>query len=406
MILLTIFIISTTFNLLNSSAIQITMAKTQSQSLYQLFKSKSPSQIKNLSTNIDPKLNTINGRTLFNLQSIFLNSLFNKVQGSIVEITASSGSNLTFPSAIPPSPNPPSEEQNKSSLGSGFVYDTKGHVVTNSHVVGNAKNVDVTFTDGNKYIASVLGKDPIGDLAVLKIIDNNTKPLVPLNISSSSTLKVGDTVIAIGNPYGLDNTMTTGIVSQIGHVIQESPNTLIIDAIQTDATINPGNSGGPLLNTNGQVIGVNTASDSIGVYFAISSNTILKEIPILIDKGNFTHSYLGINGMTFTSNLASQFKDISKSIRGVYVNTIAKGSPADLAGIQGSTTDYYGQKHGGDIITAVNNQNLTKIDQLVKYVDQNTRPGDSIMLTVSRDGHYENLNSTVSARPSSTPFHK
>ena len=184
-------------------------------------------------------------------------------------------------------------------MGSGFVYDTKEHIITNNHIVSNATKIfDVTFIDGNRYTASVIGKDPFSDLAVLKIIENLTNPLTPLSIDNSSNLQVGDQVIAIGNPYGLDNTMTTGIVSQTSRLLSESASFSIPDAIQTDAPINPGNSGGPLLNINGQVIGMNTAGLSDGVGFAISSDTIIKETPFLIQKGNFTHFYIGLGGIT------------------------------------------------------------------------------------------------------------
>lgn len=223
-------------------------------------------------------------------------------------------------------------------------------------------------------------------MAVLKIIENLTNPLTPLNIDNSSNLEVGDQVIAIGNPYGLDNTMTTGIVSQTGRLLSEFAGFSIPDAIQTDAPINPGNSGGPLLNIKGQVIGINTAGLSDGVGFAISSNTIIKETPFLIQKGNFTHSYLGLGGTTLTSDLTSQFKNISKTFRGVYINSIIKNATGDKAGLRGVTVDYYGQKHGGDIITAINKQNITKIDQLITYIDQHTKPGNTITLTVFRGG--------------------
>ena len=306
-------------------------------------------------------------------------------------------------SSSSPNPSNPDKEQNATALGSGFVYDTKGHIVTNNHVVANSKIVDVTFIDGNRYTASVIGKDPFSDLAVLKIIENLTKPLTPLGIANSSSLKVGEQVIAIGNPYGLDNTMTTGIVSQTGRLLSESSSFSIPDVIQTDASINPGNSGGPLLNTKGQVIGINTGGLFNGVGFAISSNTVIKEIPILIKKGNFTHSYLGLGGTTLTSDLTSQFENVSKTFRGVYVNTIVKNSTADKAGLQGITIDYYGQKHGGDIITAVNKQNMTKIDQLITYIDQQTKPGDTITLTIYRDGHYMDVKAIVMEKPTSSP---
>ena len=343
-----------------------------------------------------PPLNT----TIFDLQSQLLNSIFYRVENSVVQIT----SKVPVPSSSSsPNPSNPDKEQNATALGSGFVYDTKGHIVTNNHVVANSKIVDVTFIDGNRYTASVIGKDPFSDLAVLKIIENLTKPLTPLGIANSSSLKVGEQVIAIGNPYGLDNTMTTGIVSQTGRLLSESSSFSIPDVIQTDASINPGNSGGPLLNTKGQVIGINTGGLFNGVGFAISSNTVIKEIPILIKKGNFTHSYLGLGGTTLTSDLTSQFENVSKTFRGVYVNTIVKNSTADKAGLQGITIDYYGQKHGGDIITAVNKQNMTKIDQLITYIDQQTKPGDTITLTIYRDGHYMDVKAIVMEKPTSSP---
>ena len=170
-------------------------------------------------------------------------------------------------------------------------------------MVSKAKVFDVTFPDGNRYTASVAGKDPFSDLAVLKIVENLTKPLVPIGIANSSSLEIGDQVIAIGNPYGLDNTMTTGIVSQTGRLLPDNAGYSIPDVIQTDASINPGNSGGPLLNIKGEVIGMNTARISEGVGFAISSNTITRETPVLIQNGNFTHSDMGLSGVTLTSDM-------------------------------------------------------------------------------------------------------
>ncbi|MGN6348599.1 MAG: S1C family serine protease [Candidatus Nitrosocosmicus sp.] len=344
----------------------------------------------------------ISNTSIFDLQTKILNSIFNQVKNSVVQITSKVPVSLSSPSNSPsPSPDPsnPGNQQNATALGSGFVYDNKGHVITNYHVVSNSKIVDVTFIDGNRYTASVIGKDPSRDLAVLKIIENLTKPLVPLTIVNSSNLSVGEQVIAIGNPYGLDNTMTTGIISQTGRLLSESSSFSIPDVIQTDAPINPGNSGGPLLNIRGQVIGVNTAGISNGVGFAISSNTILKEAPILIEKGNITHPQLGLLAGTLTSDLTSQFKNVSKTFRGVYVVSIVKNGTADKAGLRGITVDYYGQKHGGDIITAINKQNVTKIDQLVVYVDQHVKFGDTITLTVYRDGHYVDLKAFVMTSP-------
>jgi S1-C subfamily serine protease len=329
---------------------------------------------------------------LFNLQSRHLNSIFESVQNSVVQIT----SKVSSP---PADPSIPGSGQNVTALGSGFIYDSEGHIITNNHVVSKAKVFDVTFTDGNRYTASVAGKDPFSDLAVLKIIENLTKPLAPLDIANSSNLEIGDQVIAIGNPYGLDNTMTTGIVSQTGRLLPEDAGYSIPDVVQTDASINPGNSGGPLLNIKGQVIGMNTAGLYSGVGFAISSNTITKETPVLIQSGNFTHPYLGLSGVTLTSDVTPQFENLSKTFRGVYVNTIVKDGPADKAGLRGAVTDYYGEKHGGDVITALDKQNITKTDELITYIDQHTKPGDTVTLTVYRDGHYVDLGLNVAARP-------
>jgi S1-C subfamily serine protease len=330
---------------------------------------------------------------LFNLQSRYLNSIFEGVQNSVVQITSK------VPGPPPTDPSNPGDDQNVTALGSGFIYDTKGHIITNNHVVSKAKVFDVTFPDGNRYTASVAGKDPFSDLAVLKIVENLTKPLVPLGIANSSSLEIGDQVIAIGNPYGLDNTMTTGIVSQTGRLLPDNAGYSIPDVIQTDASINPGNSGGPLLNIKGEVIGMNTAGLYSGVGFAISSNTITRETPVLIQNGNFTHSYMGLSGVTLTSDMTPQFENLSKTFRGVYVNTIVKDGPADKAGLRGVITDYYGQKHGGDVITALDKQNITKTDELITYIDQHTKPGDPVTLTVYRDGHYVDLVLNLEARP-------
>ena len=376
-----------------SSPFQSAAASTQLPSQSQHMQQQ-PQQ--NLDSNASDASNASNDSDvadLFNLQSRHLNSIFESVQNSVVQITSK------VSSPPPADPSIPGSGQNVTALGSGFIYDGEGHIITNNHVVSKAKVFDVTFTDGNRYTASVAGKDPFSDLAVLKIIENLTKPLAPLDIANSSNLEIGDQVIAIGNPYGLDNTMTTGIVSQTGRLLPEDAGYSIPDVVQTDASINPGNSGGPLLNIKGQVIGMNTAGLYSGVGFAISSNTITKETPVLIQSGNFTHPYLGLSGVTLTSDVTPQFENLSKTFRGVYVNTIVKDGPADKAGLRGAVTDYYGEKHGGDVITALDKQNITKTDELITYIDQHTKPGDTVTLTVYRDGQYADLGLNVAARP-------
>ena len=335
-----------------------------------------------------------------------LNSIFKQVENSVVQIssktpTTSNSSNQSL--------------SNANTLGSGFVYDKQGHIVTNSHVVGDAKVVYVTFPDGNRYAAKVLASDTYSDIAVLQISQNSSQlqrqllsSLKPLALGNSSNLEVGDTAIAIGNPFGLSDAMTTGIVSGIGRSIPISVGGFSIpNVIQTDALVNPGDSGGPLLNKRGEMIGMNTAiagtNTLSGIGFAIPSNTVTKIVPILIQKGYYPHAYLGLVLGTLTSDLA-QDAGIPVNLKGVYVNTITQNGPADKAGIHGSTTDQYLKKHLGDVIIAVDGHNITKSDDLINYIGQNKIAWNSITLTVYRNGHGIDLKATLSARPSLLPF--
>ncbi|MGC1930270.1 MAG: trypsin-like peptidase domain-containing protein [Candidatus Nitrosopolaris sp.] len=336
-------------------------------------------------------------------QSTNLRAIFKQVENSIVQITSK------LPTAAPNALNP--QSPNATTLGSGFVYDNQGHIITNDHVVGDAKIVDVTFVDGNRYTAKVIGTDIYGDIAVLQLSQNTTQQqqllssLKPLVIGNSSNLEVGDTVVAIGNPFGLSDTMTTGIVSGVGRLLPGAGFS-IPNAIQTDAPINPGNSGGPLLNMQGQVIGMNTAilSGTVtfsGIGFAIPSNTISKIVLSLIEKGYYIHPYLGLSVATLTSDLA---ENLTGSATNLYVDTITKNGPADKAGLHGSTVDQYAKKHPGDIIIAVDRHNITRIDDLISYIDQHRSAGDNITLTVYRNGHTIDLKATLAARPSLLPF--
>src|ERR687889_1142723 len=303
--------------------------------------------------------------------SLSLNSIFKQVENSVVQITRK----VPPPSSISP-PGP--ESENATALGSGFVYDNKGHIITNNHVVGNAKIVDVTLVDGNRYTANVIGTDIFNDIAVIEIVENLTQqspPPQPLMIGNSSELEVGEQVIAIGNPFGLVGTMTTGIVSQTGQTIEDPESGLSIpNAIQTDALINPGNSGGPLLNMNGQVIGMNTAGlFGSGIGLAIPSNAITRIVPALIEKGNYTHPWLGLTVATLTSDLAESVGGLERNFKGVLVDSIVRNGPADKAGVNGSITDQYGEKHGGDIITAVDGHNVIRTEDLVSYLEEEKR---------------------------------
>jgi S1-C subfamily serine protease len=328
-----------------------------------------------------------------------INQIFKDVQGSVVQITREN------PSASPESPG----DENVTSLGSGFVFDKEGRIITNHHVVGDSKNVDVTFIDGNRYVASVIGSDPFNDIAVIDISQNISEKLNPLTLGNSSAVEVGDQVIAIGNPYGLAGSMSVGIVSQKGRLIStEGSQFSIPSVIQTDALINPGNSGGPLLSIGEEVIGMNTAgvlSDSgsfSGIGLAVPSNTISKIVPVLIGKGNYTHPWLGISASTLTSKLTENFENLSRDFKGVYVDSIIKDGPADNAGLRGSTTDQYGDKHGNDIITAVDNHNVTFMEDLVSYIDENKQPGEKLDLTVIRNQAYLDLNVLLGDRNNST----
>src|SRR4029078_4951517 len=267
-----------------------------------------------------------------NSASISFSKIFKDVQGSVVQITREN----KLPTGSP-------GDENVTSLGSGFVFDKDGRIITNHHVVDSSKNVDVTFINGNRYVASVIGSDPFNDIAVIKITDN-ISGLHPLALGNSSALEVGDQVIAIGNPYGLAGSMSDGIVSQKGRLIStEGSQFSIPSVIQTDALINPGNSGGPLLNTKEEVVGMNTAgvlSDSggfSGIGLAVPSNTISKIVPVLVTKGNYTHPWLGMSATTLTSKLTENFENLSRNFKGVYVDSLTKGGPSDRAGIRGST---------------------------------------------------------------------
>ncbi|HZA07736.1 MAG TPA: trypsin-like peptidase domain-containing protein, partial [Nitrososphaeraceae archaeon] len=350
-----------------------------------------------------------------------LKTIFKQVQNSVVQIT----SKVPIPSTEPSNP-----QQNSTALGSGFIYDKAGRIITNNHVVGDAKIVDVTFVNGNRYTAKVIGTDIYSDIAVIQIQNTTKQPsqqqqqpplpvLKPLVIGNSSKLEVGDPVIAIGNPFGLSDTLTTGIVSGIGRLLPSAGGAgfSIPNAIQTDAPINPGNSGGPLLNSQGEVVGINTAVFSgtgtfSGIGFAVPSNAITKIVPTLIEKGTYPHPYFGAKIATLTSDvlqnittgLPSAARTALSNLKGAYVDTITKNGPADKAGVHGSTTDQYSIKHGGDIITAIDGHPIAKSDDLISYIDQHKSVGDNITLTVYRNGHTLDLKATLTARPSPIPF--
>jgi S1-C subfamily serine protease len=294
--------------------------------------------------------------------------------------------------------------------GSGFVYNFTGEmvIITNYHVVENAINVTVTFADGNGYPAEVSGSDPYADLAVLSTSAQQSE-FVHLEIASSSTLEVGDQVIAVGNPYGLAGSMTTGIVSALGRTITEemTGSYPIADIIQTSAPINPGNSGGPLLNLQGQVIGITTAiiSDSQGLSFAIPSNTILREINSLVMNGSYNqHPWLGASGIDMTYEIA-QAMDVNVTY-GWLLTQITSGGPAEKANLQGGTKQALVAGEltiiGGDIIIAINGTRITNTDTLSTYLEENTLPNQTISITIVRGNETVTLSVTLGTRPALT----
>ena len=334
----------------------------------------------------------LNG-TSNNNKDLSLNDLFGLVENSIVQVTK------TMPPANPFGP----DKENKTSLGSGFIYNNKGYIVTNNHVVENAKVVDVTLINGDRYTANVTGTDAFSDLAVIKINENTTTTTTipkPLVVGNSSELRVGDQVVAVGNPFGLESSMTTGIVSQIGRLLSiDERGFSIPNAIQTDALINPGNSGGPLLNMKGEVIGVNTAGIFPGgIGLAVPSNTVLRIIPVLMEEKNYTHPWLGVTGNTLTADIAKREK-VDRTQKGVIIDTIVRSSPADLAGLNGSNINQYGEKRGGDIITALDGKPIIKMEDLISYLELNKAVNDNATLSVYRDGEIIDKQITLKSRP-------
>jgi S1-C subfamily serine protease len=337
------------------------------------------------------------------LPPVHPNTIFKQVKNSVVQITSKIPTTTAATNALN------LQTQNATTaVGSGFVYDKLGRIITNNHVVGNAKIVDVTFVDGNRYTAKIIGRDPFSDIAVLQIIENITQSPNPLVIENSSKLEVGDQVIAIGHPFGLDNTMTIGIIGQTRYLLSiPELGVFMPDVIQTDAAINPGNSGGPLLNMQGQVIGINigriASVGSPGPYpgltVAVQSSAITRIVPTLIEKGIYIHPYIGLTGATLTSDLAETINGIPRNFKGILVNSIVSEGPADKAGLEGSTIDKYSRTHGGDIITAIDGYAVVRIEDLISYIEEHKFVGDNVILTIYRDGQMLDLNATLQGRP-------
>jgi S1-C subfamily serine protease len=330
----------------------------------------------------------LNGTTAFS-------EIYGKVKDSVVLISGTIGSATDF--------------------GSGFIYNFTGSmvVVTNNHVVSGATDLSVTFSDGNGYAATVKGKDPYSDLAVLSVADASQIEFKPLEIVNSSSLKVGDPVIAIGNPLGLTSSMTTGIVSALGRSISEKEYAggyAIANIIQTSAPINPGNSGGPLLNWDGNVVGITTAialnpSTNLptqGLGFAVPSNTIQKELFNLVESGNYTsHSYLGVSGTDMDYEIAKSMK--TNVTYGWLIEQVVSGGPAQKAGLHGGTTQAQIEGTsvtiGGDIIVAINGTTVINGDEMTSYIEDRTLPNQTVILTVVRENQTLSLPLSLGLRP-------
>ena len=381
--------------------------------------------------------------------------LFSKVQDSVVQVTTT---NTDIAGPL------------NSGLGSGFVYDNDGHIITNYHVVAlaslsgessnnisssnNNTDIIVTFNDGSVYNARVVGSDRFSDIAVLRVENISESKLVPLTFGNSSQAKIGEQVVAIGNPFGLSGTLTVGVVSGLGRTIpsladdqqeQEQPPLpetpfddlfpdipglpfqqpplipdqqqqersgafSIPDIIQTDAAVNPGNSGGPLLNMKGQVLGMNTAIFSeTGVYagigFAIPSNTITKTVPSLITTGSYQHPWLGLIGLDITPDIAEALGLSLEEAKGFLIIGVNEGSPADKAGVRGGdrVTNVNGReiRLGGDIVLKIDNQDVRKIEDILTYLEGQKHVGDIVQLTIVRDGKTQTVNATLTPRPGS-----
>jgi S1-C subfamily serine protease len=366
--------------------------------LYKNDKAMLESQIGALEVQNDALREQLKNQSQVMFENISLAQLYDKIKSSVVMIRGFITSGGIFTQTV-------TEIQ-----GSGFVYNYTGRmvIITNNHVVDGVSDISITFMNGTAYAANVLGRDVYVDLAVLEVVNAPANVFKPLPLVYSSTLKVGDTVIAVGNPYKLAGSMTTGIVSQLGRTITENTtNYAIANIIQFDAPINPGNSGGPLLNNRGQVVGITTAivQDSQGLGFAIPSNAIIREISYLINTRTYTlHPWLGVEGTDMDYYIANAMH--INITYGFLITSILSGGPAETAGLRGGTQTIQIEGStisiGGDIIIAMNGTRIINYDALSVYLEENTEPGNTVNLKIKRDGISTpfNVSVTLGARPS------
>jgi S1-C subfamily serine protease len=347
-----------------------------------------------------------------NNNSLTFKELFATAKDSVVQVTVR-GTPLPFVNNL------------TLAIGSGFVFDRQGHIVTNNHVIYGGSNVTVTFSNGTIYTAEVVGADIFSDIAVLKVVTKEeetaqgvSKGFIPLPLGNSSMLAIGDEVAAIGNPFGLTGSMTTGVVSGLGRLIPIQTTNItttpearafsIPNIIQTDAAINPGNSGGPLLNMNGEVVGLNTAVLSSGQFFSgigfsIPSDTLRIIVPALIANGTYLHPWVGVAGIDITPEIALALG--LEEARGLLVVDVTPGSPADKSGIRGgdmpitNITGFEELRLGGDIIMNVDDQRVNKTDDLLSYIETNKQVGDTVTMTILRDGKLIEIDLVLGSRP-------
>ena len=324
--------------------------------------------------------------------------VYDQVRPTVVEITSTSGGeNSSAPRA--------------QGTGSGIIIDDQGSILTNEHVVAGANSLDVKLANGTTLSAHALGSDPGDDLAVIRA-DLSGNSVTSATLGDSDSIRVGDPVLAIGNPFELEGTLTQGIVSATGRTFSEGIGTRPIrNMIQTDAPVNPGNSGGPLIDCQARIIGINTALDNptgsnvnVGIAFAVSINTAKKSVPDMLAGRTVSHPWLGIAGRDLTPNVA---KDVGLSVQsGVYIAVVSSNSPAQKAGLHGAFTSENQAAQstslpaGGDVITAVNGQAVSSVDQLATYLDSNQKVGDKVTLTVIRQGNEQTIEATLAEWPS------
>jgi S1-C subfamily serine protease len=326
--------------------------------------------------------------------------VYNDASLSVVNITNRSYVYYRFMGAVP-----------EEGTGSGFVYDSAGHIVTNYHVIENAEELLVTLSSGQVYEATVVGSDPANDLAVIHIDAGADLP-APLVLGDSDRLRVGQFVLAIGNPFGLQQTLTIGVVSALGRVIEgATDNSFIGEAIQTDAAINPGNSGGPLLDLQGRIVGVNSqilspSGGSAGIGFAVSANTVQRVVPELIAQGYYAHPWLGMDMVSLSPSIASVLRDAGVTVSvdsGLLVLDVTAAGPADKSGVQGGSRwariGRYRLAVGGDIITAIDGQPINDLQALTVYLESERAIGDTVQLSVVRDGQERQISLTLAEQP-------